>query len=171
MPFAGFLAGQGLLNFWLVVFLGALGNLVGSLIAYALGYWGQEHLVRNIVNRYGKFLLITYEEVETAEKWFRTRGELIAFGSRLLPVVRTFISLPAGFSQMSVIKFSLYTFAGSFIWSAFLSWLGLKLGQNWSSLEIYFRKFQYLIIGGFVLLIILYVVHKVKKINQAKGSP
>jgi membrane protein DedA with SNARE-associated domain len=168
MPFAGFLVGQGYLNFWLVVFTGALGNLAGSLAAYSLGYWGQEHFVRKLIHRWGKYFFITYHEVETAERWFRQRGELITFASRLLPVVRTYVSLPAGFSQMSPLKFSLYTLTGSFIWSAFLTWLGLELGQNWTSLEIYFRKFQYLIIGGLILLILFYAARKYKKIRQSE---
>lgn len=167
MPFAGFLAGLGKLNFWLVVLAGGVGNLVGSLLAYALGYWGQERFVRQLVKKYGKYLLITYEEVETAERWFRQRGELIAFASRLLPVVRTFISLPAGFSQMNVFKFSLFTLAGSLIWSAFLAYLGVLMGENWNILEVYFKKFNYLIIGAFILMGLGYVFYKWQKIKKA----
>lgn len=167
MPFAGFLAGIGKLNFWLVVTIGAFGNLVGSLMAYALGYWGQEKFVRKLVMSYGKYLLITYGEVETAEKWFRNHGGKIAFFSRLLPVVRTFISLPAGFSEMNVVKFSLYTFAGAFIWSAILAYLGVILGNNWGSLEVYFRKFNVIIMISLLLLVAAYVYHKVKKLQKS----
>jgi len=168
MLFAGFLVGLGKLNFWLVVLIGAIGNLVGSLAAYALGYWGQEKVARNLIEKYGKYLLITYHEVETAEKWFRKRGELIAFGSRLLPVVRTFISLPAGFAQMNVIKFSIYTFLGSFIWSAFLTYLGVALGENWTELQPYFHKFGFLIIGLGLALTIFYIYYKLKKLKKEK---
>ncbi len=166
MPFAGFLVGVGKLNFWLVVLLGAIGNLVGSLAAYGLGYWGQEKFARNLIKKYGKYLLITYHEVEVAEKWFRQRGELIAFGSRMLPAVRTFISLPAGFAQMNVIKFSLYTFLGSFLWSALLTYLGVALGENWTSLQTYFHKFDFLIVGLGVGLVVFYIYYKLKKIKQ-----
>lgn len=167
MPFAGFMVGLGKLDFWLVVLIGGIGNLVGSLAAYALGYWGQERFVRQLVKKYGKYLLITYDEVETAERWFRERGELIAFSSRLLPVVRTFISLPAGFSQMNVIKFSVYSLAGALIWSAILAYLGVLLGENWNILEVYFRKFDILIIASIITLGILYVWYKLKKIKKA----
>jgi len=167
MPFAGFLVGLGKLNFWLVVLAGGVGNLVGSLLAYALGYWGQERFVRRLVKKYGKYLLITYEEVETAERWFRQRGELIAFTSRLLPVVRTFISLPAGFSQMNIFKFSLFSLAGSLIWSAILAYLGVLMGENWNILEVYFKKFNYLIIGAFILAGLGYVFYKWQKIKKA----
>lgn len=166
MPFAGFLVGLGKLNFWLIVIVGSLANLLGSLLAYALGYWGQERFVRQLIKKYGKYLLITYGEVETAEKWFRQRGELIAFGSRLMPVVRTFISLPAGFSQMKVIKFSIYTFLGAFIWTGILTYLGVILGENWNLLEVYFRKFDILIIGLGAGAVAFYVWYKLRKIRR-----
>lgn len=165
MPFAGFLVGLGKLNFWLVILVGAIANLTGSLMAYGLGYWGQKKLVKDLIKKYGKFLLITYDEVETAERWFRKRGELIAFGSRLLPVVRTFISLPAGFSQMNVVKFSLYTFAGALIWTTFLTYLGVILGENWQILEAYFRKFDIAIVIGGIVLVGIYIWYKIKKIR------
>ena len=170
MPFAGFMVGLGKLNFWIVVLMGGVGNLVGSLLAYALGYWGQEKYVRQLIKKYGKYLLITYEEVETAERWFREKGELISFTSRLLPVVRTFISLPAGFSQMNVIKFSVFSLAGALIWSAILTYLGVLLGENWNILEVYFRKFQFLIVAVCVLLAAGYVFYKIKKIKRETKS-
>lgn len=167
MPFAGFLVSQGYLNFWLVVLIGTAANLFGSLGAYALGFWGQEKFVKKFIKKYGKYVLVTYDEVETAEKWFRKRGELIAFASRLLPVVRTFISLPAGFSEMNVFKFSFYTFLGAFIWTALLTWVGFTLGERWDILGIYFHKFDVFIIAGFVILAALYVYPKVKKIKKS----
>lgn len=166
MPFAGFLVGLGKLNFWVVVFIGAVANLTGSLGAYALGFWGQEKFVKNLIRKYGKFLLITYDEVETAERWFRKRGELIAFSSRLLPVVRTFISLPAGFSQMNLFKFSIYSFAGALIWTTFLTYLGVILGENWQILEVYFRKFDIAIVIGGIVLVGIYIWYKIRKIRK-----
>lgn len=166
MPFGGFLVGLDKLNFWWVVAVGALGNLVGSLMAYALGYWGQETVVRKLVKNYGRYLLITQEEVDQAEQWFRTHGGKIAFFSRLLPVVRTFISLPAGIAKMNIVKFSLYSLAGSLIWSAFLTWLGMLLGQNWKILEVYFRQFEVVIVLIGILLVAAYVYHKVQKIKK-----
>lgn len=163
MPFAGFLSGQGILNFWLVVLLGGLGNLLGSLLAYFLGYYGQEKYVRNLIRKYGKYLLISLEEVDRATSWFKTHGELIAFGSRLLPVIRTFISLPAGFSQMNVFKFSFYSFLGALFWSAFLTFLGYLLGSNWHVLGVYFQQFDILILVGIVGIIALYVYQKTRK--------
>lgn len=167
MPFGGFLVGMGKLNFWGVVAVGGLGNLVGSLMAYGLGYWGQDAVVRRLVRNYGKYLLITQGEVDRAESWFRQHGGKITFFSRLLPVVRTFISLPAGVAKMNVVRFSLYTLAGSLLWSAFLAWLGVILGKNWQILEVYFRKFDILIVVAVIVLTGLYVYHKVQKIRQS----
>ena len=163
MTFAGFLAGRGILNFWFVVFIGALGNLVGSLLAYWLGYAKGEDWVRFAIKKWGKWLLIKEEEYGKAKKWFTKYGQAVTFTSRLLPIVRTFISLPAGIAKMNLTYFSILTFIGSFIWSAFLAWLGLKLGQNWFTIEPYFRKFQFLIIGAGVLLIALYIRSHVKR--------
>lgn len=157
MPFAGFMAASGLLNFWLVVLVGALGNLFGSILAYGLGYKKGEGWVRQAINRWGKWLLIREEEFDRAKIWFGKYGQTVTFFSRLLPVVRTFISLPAGIAKMSFPVFCLLTFIGSFIWSAFLAFLGYKLGENWMAIEPYFRKFQFVIIGGFIILVVVYI--------------
>ncbi len=165
MPFAGFMASQGKLDLWIVIIVGALANLFGSLIVYYLGRWAGPVVIHSLVRKYGKYVLITIDEVETSERWFREHGEIIAFFSRVLPVVRTFISLPAGMSKMDVKKFSIYSFAGALIWSSILTYIGYVLGQNWHSLEKYFRQFQYVIVGVVVGLAVWYVWHKVKKIR------
>lgn len=157
MPFAGFMVGRGLMNFWAVVTVGAFANLAGSLLAYWLGYAKGEEWVRVAIKRWGKWLLIKEKEFDRAKDWFHNYGQLVAFGSRLLPVVRTFISLPAGIAKMSLPLFSFLTFVGSFIWSAFLAYLGLVLGQNWLSIEPYFRRLQFLIVGIGVLAVFLYI--------------
>ena len=157
MPFAGFLAGRGILDFWLVVFIGAFGNLTGSLLAYWLGFAKGEEWVRFAIRKWGKWFLLREEEFDRSKVWFKKYGQGITFASRLLPIVRTFISLPAGIARMNLTYFSILTFVGSFIWSAFLAWLGLKLGQNWLSIEPYFRQFQFLIVGAGLILVFLYI--------------
>lgn len=157
MPFAGFMAGRGILNFWLAVTVGAFANLTGSLLAYWLGYTKGESWVRVAIKKWGKWLLIKEEEFDKAKEWFKKYGQIVTFTSRLLPVVRTFISLPAGISKMNLPLFSVLTFIGSFLWSAFLAYLGLKLGQNWQTIEPFFRKFQFLIIGLGFLGVFLYI--------------
>lgn len=144
MPFSGFLAsvaGNFAFNFWLVVFIGALGNLAGSLFSYWLGY-----LIRHNVLHWNSHRVNA--EVERAQKWLDKWGDWAIFISRLLPVVRTFISFPLGvLKTKSLWRFSTLTFSGSFIWSSFLAYLGLALGKNWEVLHIYFRKFDYAIVA------------------------
>lgn len=146
MPFSGSLAALGRFNFWIVILVGALGNLVGSLLAYWLGWWGQEAVVRKIIVKYGKYVFLTEHEYDRSERWFRAHGELIVFASRVLPVVRTFISLPAGVAKMNLPRFILYTTVGSLIWSYVLTSIGVVLGNNWKSLEVYFRRFDIFIL-------------------------
>jgi len=155
MPFAGFLSGRGLMDFWTVVAIGALGNLAGSWLAYWLGHSKGQGWTRSAIDTWGKWFLIKQEDFDKAQRWFQNHGEIVTFSSRLLPVVRTFISLPAGIAKMNLFRFSFFTLVGSLLWSAFLAYLGLKLGQNWLSIEPYFRKFQIAIIAigvGAVLL-------------------
>jgi len=162
MPFAGFLASQGVLNFWLVVTIGAFANLIGSLIAYGVGFYLEEHIILSIIRKFGKFVLITEHDYLRAVLWLKKYGNPIAFFSRLLPGVRTFISLPAGLSEMNILKFSIYTFFGSFIWSAFLTYIGFTLGKNWHSLDPYYRKFEYGIAGLLIIGVLFYINHKLK---------
>jgi membrane protein DedA with SNARE-associated domain len=168
MPFGGFLAQQGLLNFWIVAFIGAFGNLFGSLISYAIGHFLEETVIINLIKKYGKFFLISEHEYSRALHWFQKYGNPIAFFSRLLPAVRTFISLPAGLSGMNIWKFSAYTFVGSLIWSTFLTWIGFYLGSNWNSWEPYFKKFQFVIIILFVFAVLWYINHKLKIVKFGK---
>lgn len=166
MPFAGYLASTGVFNVLAVVLVGALANLFGSILAYFLGYYGEDLLIRKLVEKYGKFLLISIDEYEKSEKWFRKYGERIVFFTRVLPVVRTFISLPAGVAKMNFKKFVIFTFVGSLIWSAFLTYVGYTLGKNWHSIEVYYRKFEYLIIGACFALVVYYIYHKLAKLGR-----
>jgi len=163
MPFSGFMVSQGVFDFWLTGLAGGVGCLLGSILAYVIGYYGGETLVRNIIKKYGKYVLVFEYELDEAEEWFRKHGDMIAFSSRLLPVVRTFISLPAGISKMNFKKFCFYTFIGSFIWSAALTWVGVKLGENWNTLGTYFHKFDLMIVLVGLGAGVWYIRHKLKK--------
>jgi len=162
MPFAGFLVSQGELSFAFVVLAGALGNLVGSWIGYALGYFLEEAIIITLVKKYGKFILVSVSEYTHSLKWFNKFGDAIIFFSRLLPAVRTFISLPGGLSQMNFWKFSIYTLLGSIIWSIMLTYVGFYLGNKWSILGGYFHKFDLLIAVVLVFSVLFYINHKLK---------
>lgn len=168
MPFSGFLAAQGKLSFWAVVIAGTLANLSGSLLAYFVGYYLEENVLVKFISKYGKFILVTPHDYDKAKGWFEKYGDKIIFASRLLPAVRTVISLPAGVFEMDLKKFILYTVVGCFIWSTILTYIGFKLGENWNSLEVYFSKFQTAIIVLIVIGIIYFVYRKLglkKKVN------
>src|SRR4030042_5852059 len=124
MPFSGFLVAEGRFNFYLACVVGAAGNLFGSVLMYFLGFWGHERLVRPFVRGWGR-ILINEEELDLGEAWFRKYGDLIVLVSRVLPVVRTFISLPAGVVRVNFGRFCLFTFFGSIFWSAFLAFIGV----------------------------------------------
>lgn len=166
MPFSGFLVTQGKFNFWLIVFAGTLGNLLGSIAAYALGFWGEDHVVRLLIRKYGKYILISEHEYERSERWFRKYGELIVFTSRLLPAVRTYISLPAGIAKMNLTKFVLYTTLGSFIWSLILAYIGVILGSRWTSLSFLFHAFDAIIVIAAVIMLGWYIRRKIKRHRQ-----
>ena len=140
LPFAGFMVSDptkieplthGPWGFWIVVIVATIGNTVGSLIGYAIGAWGG----RPFLERYGRYLLIRHHEIEIAERFFGRWGAQTAFFSRLLPIVRTFISFPAGVARMPLRTFIAYSTAGAFLWSTALVWAGVQLGANWKQLR------------------------------------
>ena len=147
MPFSGYLVYTGEFNLWVVGIVGALGNLCGSLLAYWAGAKGG----RPLVEKYGKYILISHHDLDLADRWFSRYGRSTVFFTRLMPVVRTFISFPAGMSHMKLTTFSLYTFLGALPWSLALAYVGFQLGENWDTLGGYFHSAD-IIIG--VLLVI-----------------
>lgn len=163
MPFAGFVAQQGHMSLILVIFIGAFANLAGSLVAYAVGYYLEESVVVTLIDKYGKYILLRKHEYEKAMKWFQKYGNSVVFFSRLLPAVRTFISLPAGLAEMNIIKFSVYSFIGSLIWSGVLTYIGFYLGKNWESIHGVFSKIQYVVIAAIILAIAYYIYTHIKK--------
>lgn len=161
MPFSGYLVATGRLSLWLVILWGAIGNLAGSLIAYLIGLYGG----RPFIEKYGKYVFLRKDDLDKAQRFFEKYGNLSVFFSRLLPVIRTFISLPAGIARMRFGKFCFYTFIGSLFWSTILSCIGLFLGKNWESVGVYFRKFDWLI-GILLIFCVCYFVYK--KIRRNK---
>lgn len=166
MPFAGFLAHQGTFSLWLVILIGALGNLIGSLIGYYIGYFLEESILLGLIRKYGKFVLFSEHDYHTGANWFKKYGQGVVFVSRLLPAVRTFISLPAGMFEMNIAKFSLYTFIGSLLWSALLTYVGYYLGSNWDTLGPLFDKFHIVIVVVALALIAFYIYHKLHKMKK-----
>jgi len=146
MPFSGYLVYSGRFNLWWVATAGALGCNLGSAVAYAVGYYGG----RPLVERYGAYILLSRRELELADGFFARFDDVTVFVSRLLPVVRTFIALPAGIARMPQVRFHFYTFLGSWPWCLGLAYLGFKAGEHWDYLRTYFHKFDFVI--GLILL-------------------
>ncbi|MDO8498317.1 MAG: DedA family protein [bacterium] len=163
MPFSGYLASTQRFDLNMVALSGAIGNVLGSLAAYALGYWGSEKLVRRFVIRWGKWVLLSEKELDQAEGLLNKYKDIVVLGSRIVPGVRTVISLPAGFAKLPVIRFVILTFFGSLIWSYFLAWIGFKLGENWDTLGPYFHEVDALIVVVTIAAGVLYIYHKVRK--------
>ncbi len=164
MPLGGLAASQGTLNIWFVILAGTLGNVVGSLISYAIGYYGG----RPFIDRYGKYIFFKHEDMDKAEIWFSKYGDGAVFISRILPVVRTFISLPAGIARMRLSTFITYTFIGSFLWCTLWGYVGLILGNNWESLHKQVRWLDYLVAAAILAFIIYWVAKKIKEKRASK---
>ena len=154
MPFAGYLVFQGKLNLFWAATAGALGCNLGSLVAYEIGCYGG----RPLVEKFGSYILMGRRELDWADKFFLRWGQAAVFIGRLLPVIRTFIALPAGIARMPRGKFHFYTFLGSWPWCFGLGYLGLKLGENWRSLSQYFHRFD-AVIGVLLLAGLAYFLY------------
>ena len=164
MPLAGWLLVQARgAGPWSAVLLGglygAIGCTIGSLVSYGLGAKGG----RPFLDRYGKYLMINAHDLEVADRWFARYGELTAFFSRLLPIVRTFISFPAGISRARLGPFTAYTFVGSFVWCAALAYGGFVFGAHWEELRAIMRPFDIpiaiILVAGFVY----YLAHHIRR--------
>ena len=163
MPLAGWMLikerGLGVSYNLMAGFYGALGCTIGSLIAYWVGARGG----RPLLERYGKYVLITPHDLDRADRWFQRYGELTIFFSRLLPVVRTFISFPAGVARMHLGKFVIYTFVGSFPWCLGLAFGGYQLGEHWEQIREVMRPFDVPIIIAILVLVALYIRQHIKR--------
>jgi len=158
MPFAGYWVALGKMNFWVIVLAGTFGNLFGSLLAYWIAWKGG----RPLIEKWGKYILISKHDLDLADKWFKNYGSATVFFGRLLPVVRTYISFPAGIAEMDLKKFSVYTFLGALPWTVLFAWLGVKMGENWEKVRQTLHNFDMAIAVGVVVLIVLYIVRHIK---------
>jgi len=167
MPLAGWMLvkemGLGPMYVLVAALAGAVGNTLGSALAYAVGRSGG----RIFLQRYGKYVLISQHDMDVADAWFNKYGRRAAFISRLLPVVRTFISLPAGIARTPFLRFTLYTFAGSFLWSGALAYGGFLLGQHWERIRTVMRPFDIPIIAVVMVLIGWFIVRRLGRRHAA----
>jgi membrane protein DedA with SNARE-associated domain len=158
IPFAGFLASTGRFSLLMISIVGAAGSSVGASIAYYIGYKGG----RPLVEKYGRYILISHHDLALAEKFFARFGSAATFVGQLLPVVRSFIGLIAGVARENYKKFVLSVFLGTFIWCLVLGYIGEKLGENWGSLRDKFKGFDAAIVIVIVMVVILWVWRHLK---------
>src|SRR5258705_5996959 len=158
MPFSGYLVSKGEMNLWGVGIAGAVGCVLGSMVAYWVGMYGG----RPFIEKYGRYVLLSRHDLNIADRWFAKHGEIIVFVSRLLPAIRTFIAFPAGVARMNLTRFIIYTFAGSLSWCLALAYVGPKLGEQWgndATLQTWFHRFDF-VIGIVGLLAVVWWVRR-----------
>ncbi len=174
MPVAGFMLASGkilngvnpIVGLLLVALAGALGCLIGSIAAYGIGYSGG----RTLLLKYGRYLLISQHDADKADRFFQRWGSATAFFSRLLPVIRTYISLPAGIAKMPFVKFCIFTFLGSFPWCLLLAYIGTLLGNNYDKLSPYFHGLDVVILVVLVVLVALYIWRHIRNDRIARAA-
>ena len=169
MPFSGYLVSTGQMNLWLVGLAGAVGCVLGSMVAYWVGSKGG----RPLIEKYGRYVLVSPHDLDLADRWFANYGEIIVFVSRLLPAIRTFIAFPAGVARMNVKRFVIYTFAGSLPWCLGLAYIGQKLGEKWNqddTLKTWFHRFDFVIGILGVLLAAWWIWRHIKHLRKEKEA-
>ena len=168
LPFAGFLVGEGTAiepltgspwSLWLTVLAGTLGATVGALIAYAIGAWGG----RPVLERWGKWIGITADDLDKADGFFAKHGEAASFFGRMIPVIRSLVSFAAGVAHMPLLKFTVFTFLGSLPWTALLVFAGVQLGANWETVGGFLKSIEYLVLAGLVAIALAWTWFRILK--------
>lgn len=167
LPLAGFMVADGKVDLWLANAAVAIGSMIGSLIAYTVGFYGG----RPFILKYGKYFFVSEEHFYKAENTFNRYGSAAVFFGRLLPVIRTFISLPAGMAKMNLKKFVLFSLAGMLPWNFILIFLGYKLGQQYETVaRPIFKRFEYVVMGAIVLIILFLIFRAIIKHKKQARS-
>jgi membrane protein DedA with SNARE-associated domain len=176
LPYAGFLVSDpaqiepltgSTWNFWIVAIVATIGNTLGSLVAYAIGAYGG----RPFLERWGKYLLIRQHEIELADRFFQQHGNATVFIGRLLPIVRTFISFPAGVARMPLGPFIVYSTAGAFLWSLLLVWAGTLLGAHWVDIRHALQPFDLAIAAAVVAFVVGFIWWRLGMPGRRRRDP
>jgi membrane protein DedA with SNARE-associated domain len=162
MPFAGFLVAQGKMDLTAVIASGTIGSVLGAVILYYLGVWADEAIVRRFVRRWGKWLTISEGELDRALAFFGRFGEAVVFFGRLIPIIRSLISVPAGMKRMPIAKFLLFTTIGTILWNVALTLAGVWLGANWEDVLGFLKTYQNLTLAVILVAIMLFVIVRVR---------
>ena len=166
MPLAGFTAGTGELSFVGVVIAGAVGSLLGQLPLYYLGRWVGEDKLVVWADRYGKWLTVSGDEVKKADDWFDRHGPKAVFFARLVPGLRSLISIPAGLSEMRLLPFLLYSALGTSLWALLLAGAGALLGENYQVVDTYLGPAGFVILGGMLVAAVIWIMRRRSRHNR-----
>lgn len=172
MPLAGFAAtGQGKLSLPLVIAAGTVGSLIGQLPLYYLGKLVGEERLKGWADKYGAWVTVSGDEVTNAKKWFDEHGHKGVIFGRLIPGVRSLLSIPAGMANMNLPKFLLYSLIGTGLWTALLAYLGSLLGKNYEVVSRYIGPVSYVVLGGICLYIVVSVIRRKRSQKSGDGTP
>lgn len=171
LPMAGWLAYEGEGNFTLlgVTIIGGVGSVAGALVFYGLGYWFGEDRVRNLIDRYGKWFLLKVSDFDMAIDWFERYGEYVIFFGRMVPIVRSLVSIPAGIASMNLPRFTLYTALGTSLWSFLLALAGFVLGANWTLVMDWIGRYEKVVLVVSVAAVLIFVITRLRQ-QLANGS-
>ena len=161
LPFSGFVASTGKMNLVFVIVIATVAAYLGSLPFYFIGKWGEKPVI-NFINKYGKYLFIQQKDVDKVFGAFDKYGKGVVFFGRLIPMIRTLISFPAGVAKMQFARFSMYTLLGSLTWNILLTYAGYQLGDHWSVVSKWIEKYQNVILVLIIIAVLLYIIRRIK---------
>jgi len=161
LPFSGFVASTGKMNLIFVIVIATVAAYLGSLPFYFIGKWGEKPVI-NFINKYGKYLFIQQKDVDKVFGAFDKYGKGVVFFGRLIPMIRTLISFPAGVAKMQFARFSMYTLFGSLTWNILLTYAGYQLGDHWSVVSKWIEKYQNVILVLIIIAVLLYIIRGIK---------
>lgn len=165
-PLAGYLASQGKMNIWLISLAGGLGSLLAALLLYFIGSKFNTERSRHFVDKWGKYIFVSLQDIEKAEKWFTKYGVWTILIFRLVPLGRTVVSIPAGFTKMNIMTFSILTFIGTFLWCFILTYLGFLMVENWKTISNILSEYEHIVIYAIILGIIGFLYIKRKQLAE-----
>lgn len=170
LPLAGWLTLEDSAKFSLfgVTIVGAIGSVAGAFFFYGLGKWFDEKRVRYLLQRFGKWFLLSEDDFDVALKWFDKYDEYVIFFGRMVPIVRSLISVPAGLANMHIGKFTLYTAVGTALWSFVLAFAGRMLGENWSVVADIIDQYESVVIIGVILAVVVFFANRLLKLRKQK---
>lgn len=171
MPFAGFLVAEGRMSFLYVIIAGTLGAVLGAIALYYLGLWLDEPVIRRFIRRFGKYFLLDENDLDRALEFFARYGQAVIFFGRLIPIIRSLISVPAGMNRMPLGKFLIFTTFGTTVWNLILTLAGLWLGENWPEILGVVKQYERLTLVVLVLAVLVFVVIRVRSILAKRAAP